>query len=180
MRNLEAHMCPGNSMRRWWSVKNPLRTTFNFLLIYSSRFLPSTRLKNFLYRTCGAKIGRGATFGLGAVLDIFYPENIEVGEGALIGYNTVLLGHEFLQGCYRMGKVSIGKGVMIGANCTVLPGVKIGNSASVSAMSLVNRDVPAGQKWGGIPVARLRQESTGPQRRSLRATRRTLRIRRLK
>ena len=156
MRNLETHNCDGNSMRRWWRAKNPARTMFNFLLIYAARFLPSTRLKNFLYRICGAKIGSGATFGLGAVLDIFYPENIEVGEGALIGYNTVLLGHEFLQGCYRTGRVRIGRGVMIGANCTVLPGVKIGDGASVSAMSLVNRDVPPGQKWGGIPIRRLK------------------------
>lgn len=74
----------------------------------------------------------------------------------------------------------MGRGVMIGANCTILPGVKIGDGASVSAMSLVNCDIPAGQKWGGIPVARLRQASTGQQTRSLRAARRTLRVRRLK
>ena len=89
------------------------------------------------------------------MLDIFYPENIEVGEGTLIGYNSLLLGHEFLQGCYRTGKIQIGKGVMIGANCTILPGVKVGDGASVSAMSLVNRDIPAGQKWGGIPARRI-------------------------
>lgn len=143
-------------MRLWWRVRNPLRTAFNFLLVYSARFLPSTRLKNFLYGLCGAKIGKGVTFGLGAMLDIFYPELISVGEGTLIGYNTVLLGHEFLQGSYRTGRVQVGSRVMVGANCTILPGVKIGNGASVSAMSLVNRDIPAGQKWGGIPVRRLR------------------------
>ena len=155
MRRLETHKCSGNSMHLWWRVKNPLLTAFNFLLIYSARFLPSTTLKNILYRTCGAKIGRGATFGLGAVIDIFYPENIKVEEEALIGYNTVLLGHEFLQGEYRTGRVQIGKRVMIGANCIVLPGVKIGDGASVSAMSLVNRDIPVGQKWGGIPIRRI-------------------------
>lgn len=166
-------------MRMWWKVKNPLRTSLNFLLIYAARFLPSTRLKNFLYRLCGAKIGKGATFGLGALIDIFYPENISVGGSTLIGYNTILLGHEFLQGQYRTGKVEIGSRVMIGANCTILPGVKIGDSASVSAMSLVNRDIPAGQKWGGVPVARLRQATVSQQMRSPRATRRTLRAKRI-
>ena len=155
MRRLEIHACGGNSMRLWWRVKNPLRTAFNFILVYSARFLPSTRLKNFLYRTCGARIGRGATFGLGAMLDIFYPENISVGDGTLIGYNSLLLGHEFLQGQYRIGRVQIGSNAMIGANCTILPGVKIGDGASVSAMSLVNRDIPAGQKWGGVPAKRI-------------------------
>lgn len=91
MRKLEITGCSGNSMRLWWKVKNPVRTVFNFILVYSARFLPSTRLKNFIYRLCGAKIGKGATFGLGAMLDVFYPENIEVGEGSLIGYNTVII-----------------------------------------------------------------------------------------
>ena len=155
MRRVETHKCSGNSMLLWHKVKNPLRTAFNFNLIYLARFFPSTRVKNFLYRTCGAKIGNGVTFGLGSLLDIFFPENISVGEGTLIGFNTVLLGHEFLQGQYRTGKVEVGRNVMIGANCTILPGVKIGDGASISAMSLVNCDIPAGQKWGGIPARRI-------------------------
>ena len=156
MRRVAIHKVSGNSMRLWWRIRNPLRTTFNFKLIYIARFFPSTRVKNFLYRTCGAKIGKGATFGLGAMMDIFYPELISVGEETLIGYNTVILAHELLQGEYRTGRVEIGKRVMIGANCTVLPGIKIGDGASVSSMTLVNCDIPAGQMWGGIPAKRLK------------------------
>jgi acetyltransferase-like isoleucine patch superfamily enzyme len=106
-------------------------------------------------------VAQGAAFGLGATIDIFFPENIEVGKDAIIGYNTVLLGHEFLQGEYRTGKVEIGERAMLGANCTVLPGVKVGSDASVSAMSLVNRDIPAGGKWGGVPVKRLAHAEAG-------------------
>lgn len=156
MRRLTVHKVEGNSMRHWWKIRNPLRTIFNFKLIYIARYFPSTRVKNFLYRSCGAKIGKGVTFGLGALMDIFYPELISVGDETLIGFNTVLLGHELLQGEYRTGKVEIGKRVMIGANCTILPGVKIGDGASVSAMSLVNCDIPAGQTWGGVPAKRLK------------------------
>ena len=156
MRRVAVHKVSGNSMRLWWRIRNPLRTTFNFKLIYIARFFPSTRVKNFLYRTCGAKIGKGATFGLGAMMDIFYPELISVGEETLIGYNTVILAHELLQGEYRTGRVEIGKRVMIGANCTILPGIRIGDDASVSAMSLVNCDIPAGQMWGGVPIKRLK------------------------
>jgi acetyltransferase-like isoleucine patch superfamily enzyme len=155
MRRLTVHKVQGNSMRYWWKIRNPLRTVFNFKLIYLARFTPSTRIKNFLYRTCGASIGKGATFGLGALIDIFYPENISVGDDTLIGFNTVILGHELLQGEYRTGKVEIGKRVMIGANCTILSGIRIGDGASVSAMSLVNCDIPAGQKWGGVPAKRI-------------------------
>jgi acetyltransferase-like isoleucine patch superfamily enzyme len=128
---------------------------FNFLIIYSARYSPSLALKRALYRIAGAKIGKGATFGLGAVLDIFFPELIDVGEDAIIGYNTVILGHEFLQGGYRTGKVEIGARAMVGANCTILPGVKIGDGATVSAMTLVNCDIPDGQTWGGVPAKRI-------------------------
>ena len=40
--------------------------------------------------------------------------------------------------------------MIIGANSTVLAGVNIGDGAVVSAMSLVNKDVPAGAFVGGL------------------------------
>ncbi len=155
MRRVIIHKCEGNSLHHWHNVKNPLRVCINFLLIYAARYSPSLSLKRFLLRLSGAKVAGGAAFGLGATVDIFFPENISVGQDAIIGYNTVLLGHEFLQGEYRTGKVEIGARAMLGANCTVLPGVKVGKGATVSAMSLVNCDIPAGQAWGGIPVKRI-------------------------
>jgi acetyltransferase-like isoleucine patch superfamily enzyme len=45
---------------------------------------------------------------------------------------------------------------MIGANCTILPGVVIGDGASVAAGSLVNRDVPAGAVVAGVPIQLIR------------------------
>ena len=41
---------------------------------------------------------------------------------------------------------------MIGANSTILPGVKIGDGAIVSAATLVHKDVPAGAMAGGNPM----------------------------
>ena len=155
MRRVTIHKCIGNSLHHWHKVRNPLRVCTNFLLIYSARFAPSLSLKRFLIRLAGAKVGQGAAFGLGSVVDIFFPENISVGKDAIIGFNTVLLGHEFLQGEYRTGKVEICARAMVGANCTILPGVKIGEGASVSAMSLVNCDIPAGETWGGIPARKI-------------------------
>jgi len=155
MRRIIVHKCKGNSLRHWHKVRNPLRTCINFLLIYAARYAPSLSLKRFLLRLCGAKVESGAAFGLGATVDIFFPENIFVGKDAIIGYNTVLLGHEFLQGEYRTGNVEIGARAMLGANCTVLPGVKVGEGASVSAMSLVNCDIPPGEIWGGVPARRI-------------------------
>ena len=40
-------------------------------------------------------------------------------------------------------------------NSVVLPGVEIGDGAIIGACSLVNRSIPNGQVWGGVPVAYL-------------------------
>ncbi len=74
-------------------------------------------------------------------MDVLVPELITIGEESIIGYRTLLLGHEFLQREYRLGEVEIGKRVVIGANSTVLPGVRIADGSVVGAGSLVNSDV---------------------------------------
>ncbi len=43
---------------------------------------------------------------------------------------------------YRLGEIHIGKGVMIGMETMIMPGVTIGDGAIVGAMSLVTKDIP--------------------------------------
>jgi galactoside O-acetyltransferase len=43
------------------------------------------------------------------------------------------------------GEVTIGKNVSIGSHCLILPNVRIGNSCSLGAMSLINKDLKSGQ-----------------------------------
>ncbi|MCX6778454.1 MAG: acyltransferase [Candidatus Micrarchaeota archaeon] len=159
MRRVRSFRTEKNSLSYWWKIKNPLIVIFNFKLIYLARYMPSLAIKRFLYRLCGARIGKDVGVGLGAVFDIFFPENIEIGDNSIIGYNTVILGHEFLVHEYRLGKVEIGKNVMIGANCTILPGVKIGDNSTISSNSLVNSDVPANSFYGGVPARRLTRKN---------------------
>ncbi|HEY8395032.1 MAG TPA: acyltransferase [Thermaerobacter sp.] len=144
---------PGrNSLHYWRQAKSLPRVAWNFVIISLARITPWLEVKNAMYRLLGMKVGRDVAFGLMAMVDIFWPELIEVGDNSIIGYNTVLLAHEFLIDEYRVGPVVIGRNVMIGANCTILPGVVIGDGAVVSAHSLVNRDVPPGAVVGGVPA----------------------------
>lgn len=129
-----------------------------------ARIAPSFRLKNFLYRRMGITVGRHTSVGLEATMDIFFPELISLGEDAVIGYNTTILCHEFLAEEYRTGPVVVGEKASIGANCTILPGVTIGEGAIVSAHSLVNRDVPPGAFYGGVPARPLTRREPPPGR----------------
>lgn len=110
-------------------------------------------MKNWLYRTfLRMKVGNQTSFALMVMPDIMFPEKISVGTNTIIGYNTTILAHEYLIHEYRIGTVLIGDEVMIGANTTILPGVKIGDGAVVSAGTLVHKDVPDGAFVGGNPM----------------------------
>lgn len=158
-----ANRGPHNSLQSWPRMVHPLRVVWNFLCIYAARYCPSLAVKNWLYRLTGMKVGKHVSVGLAAVFDVFFPHLITIGDNTVIGYNTTVLCHEFLVHEWRTGPVVIGRDVMIGANTTILPGVVIGDGATVSAMSLVNRDVAPGEVVGGVPIRplRRRQGATG-------------------
>ncbi len=141
-----------NSLWEWTESRNPLRVTCNFILLQVVRYSPSLRLKLFAMKLMGVKAGKHVAMALGATVDIFYPELIEIGDNTIVGYNATILAHEYLIDAHRTGKVIIGKNVMIGANATILAGVRIGDNAVVSACSLVNSDVPEGSLVGGVPA----------------------------
>ncbi len=152
-----------NSMCYWTTVRNPLRVALNYLVVAVCRILPSLSVKRWLLRRIGVKVGKNVAFGLESTVDVFYPELIEIGDNTIIGYNTVILAHEFLANELRVGEVRIGKNVTIGANCTILPGVVIGDNSVISAHSLVNSDIPPNVLAGGVPARVIRElDSTQP------------------
>jgi len=141
-----------NSLWSSYRDRNPIRIIFNFFMLLVVRYSPLLGLKISCMRLMGIKAGERVSMGLEATVDIFFPELIQIGDNTIIGYNATILAHEYLIDKYRTGPVIIGKGVLIGANTTILPGVTIGDGAVVSACSLVNKDVPAGAFVGGVPA----------------------------
>jgi len=151
---------PHNSLQYWWKMRSPLRVIFNFILIFACRYLPSENLKNVFFRWTGMKVGRHVSAGLMSMFDVFFPDLITIGDNTIIGYGSVILGHEFLRTEWRTGPVVIGRDVVIAANVTILPGVVVGDGATISAMSLVNKDVPAGAVVGGVPIRLLSEAAS--------------------
>ena len=143
----------GNSLWNVYKTVSFWKVMKNFIIIQIARYTPFLSVKNWLYRTfLRMKVGKKTSFALMVMPDIMFPEKITVGENSIIGYNTTLLAHEYLIREYRLGEIVIGNEVMIGANVTILPGVNIGDGATVSAGTLVHRDVPSGAFVGGNPM----------------------------
>ena len=124
----------------------------NFIIIQIARYTPFIGQELVIPHILRMKVGKKTSFALMVMPDIMFPEKITVGENSIIGYNTTLLAHEYLIREYRLGEIVIGNEVMIGANTTILPGVKIGDGAIVSAGTLVHKDVPSGAFVGGNPM----------------------------
>ncbi|MEC2197411.1 heptaprenylglyceryl phosphate O-acetyltransferase [Bacillus subtilis] len=154
MRKTDRHPVSGaNSLWHVYQTVPFLKVVKNFIVIQIARYTPFIGMKNCLYRTfLRMKVGKQTSFALMVMPDIMFPEKISVGTNTIIGYNTTILTHEYLIHEYRIGKVLIGDEVMIGANTTILPGVKIGDGAVVSAGTLVHKDVPDGAFVGGNPM----------------------------
>jgi acetyltransferase-like isoleucine patch superfamily enzyme len=154
-----------NSLWQIYKTVPFLKVLKNFIVIQITRYTPIMPVKNWLYRTfLRMKIGDETAIALMVMMDIMFPEKISIGKNSVIGYNTTILAHEYLVGEYRLGEVIIGDEVMIGANTTILPGVIIGDRATVAAGSLVHKDVPAGAFVGGNPMQIIRLASDGEKR----------------
>ena len=90
---------------------------------------------------------------------------VSIGSGCLVSQfcSVVAANHGTLRG-ERMrdqrteskgGRVVLGNDVWLGAGCVVLPGVCIGDGAVIAANSVVSKDVPEYEIWGGIPAIRI-------------------------
>ena len=130
----------------------------------------STRVWHFAHVCAGAKVGMGVSLG----------QNVFVGNAAIIGdrckiqnnvsiYDGVTLEDDvfcgpsavftnvynprsFIERKTEYRPTLVRKGATLGANCTIVCGVTIGEHAFVGAGAVVTRDVPAFALVVGVPA----------------------------
>ena len=102
----------------------------------------------------GAKIGSNVAMG-GRIAD---PSLVTVGEGAVLGHNSVITPHAITSGRIILREVRIGRGATVGVNVVVMAGADIGDGSVIAAGSVVPpyAKIPAGELWGGIPARRIK------------------------
>ena len=124
-------------------------------------------IKELLYRirgeyttekliSMGMKVGKNFGRLNGVILDPSHCWLIEIGDDVTLAPRVHILCHDastkkFL-GYTKIGRVSIGDNVFIGAESVVLPGVTIGNNVIVGANSTVTHNVPDNTVVAGSPA----------------------------
>jgi len=110
------------------------------------------------------RIGHHAFIGRNTYIGVYQP--ITIGNYALIGaYCYIISGsHSYatrkkpiVEQEFIGNSVLIGDDVWLGTHVVVLNGVTIGNGAVIAAGSLVNRDIPEYEVWGGVPARFLKK-----------------------
>lgn len=124
-------------------------------------------LKEMLYRlrgeytteklvSMGMKVGKDFGRLNGVILDPSHCWLIEIGDNVTMAPRVHILCHDastkkFLN-YTKIGRVTIGNNVFIGAESVVLPGVTIGSNVIIGANSTVTHDVPDGMVVAGSPA----------------------------
>ena len=131
------------SERRW-------KGALNRLLQIAARSGPgSTGLRVFCHRLRGVTIGEGVWIGYDSIIETSRPELVTIGKNVEIGIRTTIIAH--FQEDAPSG-VTVEDDAFIGPGAVILPNVKIGQGAVVTAGSVVTRSVPPQTVVQGNPA----------------------------
>ena len=105
------------------------------------------------------KIGNNVFFNRNC--SITSMDKIVIGNNCMIANNVVMVDHNHKNitkagSDFTSAPIIVGDNVWIGANTTILKGITIGNGSIIAANSLVNKNIPAGETWGGVPAKKIK------------------------
>ena len=124
-------------------------------------------IKEFLYRLrgdytteklvkMGLKVGTNFKRLHGVILDPSHCWLIEIGDNVTMAPKVHVLCHDASTKIHldytKLGRVTIGNNVFIGASTIILPNVSIGNNVIIGANSTVTKDIPEGMVAVGCPA----------------------------
>ena len=121
------------------------------------------KIRPMVLKSIGCHVGKDIFVGDHVRIDSGHADMITIEDHAHITGGCRLLCHQrnLLHYCvgddaaklpYKLGKIHIGKGVMIGMESLIMPGVTIGEGAIIGAFSLVTKDIPAWTIATGRPA----------------------------
>ena len=130
---------------------NNIFAIFRYLLFEFIKLIGVPFIVHNIYRMCKVKIGKGVFIGAQVIIDPFYPSLITIGDDCILGWGVRILSHEGYLRHYKLGRVTIGNNVLVGAFSTIRAGVTIGDNVIIAMGAVVDKDVPHNEIVGGIP-----------------------------
>ena len=125
-----------------------LRSWILHSLAYST---PSSGIAGKMQKMRGVKIGHNCHFNPYVLIDLIYPELVNIGDNVTLGSHSMIFAHSnpsanlFLKnGEYprKVKKVNIKSGAVINPGAIVIAGVTIGENSIISPRSVVVQDIP--------------------------------------
>ena len=128
-----------------------------------------SRVWHFVHICAGARIGRRVSLGQNVFVgnkvvigddckiqnNVSVYDNVTLGDGVFCGpsmvFTNVYNPRSFVERKDEYRDTRVGTGATLGANCTIVCGVTIGDFAFVAAGAVVNRDVKAYALVAGVP-----------------------------
>jgi len=132
-----------------------------------------SRVWHFVHVCGGAKIGKGVSLGQNVFVgnkvvigdyckvqnNVSVYDNVTLEEGVFCGpsmvFTNVYNPRSLIERKDQYRDTLVKKGATLGANCTIVCGVTIGQYAFVGAGAVVNKDVPAYALMVGVPAKQI-------------------------
>lgn len=164
------------------SMSKPVKCIYYAVVLFGNAVvnkLPSRHLRKWFYQLLGAKLGKG-TF-LCRRAEVLLPMGLSMADrvsvgwfaeldargGISIGYDTNISSHvKLITGSHDVDDpeytadfrpITVGHHCWLGTGAMVLQGVNIGDGAVVAAGSVVTKDIPPYEIWGGVPAKFIRK-----------------------
>ena len=120
-------------------------------------------LRPWIWKRLGCTIGKNVHIGHFVVPDFGNSDRIHIGDNVVISNGVNILCHKRDMSCYHKGDMAtnlpfkyqdviIEDNVQIGLNCTIMPGVTIGEGSIIGSCSLVTKSIPSWSIAVGSPA----------------------------
>ncbi|MDQ7733397.1 UDP-2-acetamido-3-amino-2,3-dideoxy-D-glucuronate N-acetyltransferase [Halomonas sp. SpR1] len=132
-----------------------------------------SRVWHFVHVCAGARIGRGVSLGQNAFVgnkvtvgdnckiqnNVSVYDNVHLEEGVFCGpsmvFTNVYNPRSLIERKSEYRNTLVKKGATLGANCTIVCGVTIGEYSFIGAGAVINKDVPAYALMVGVPARQI-------------------------
>ncbi|MCO4172177.1 UDP-2-acetamido-3-amino-2,3-dideoxy-D-glucuronate N-acetyltransferase [Aeromonas veronii] len=138
-----------------------------------ARIGEGSRVWHFAHICGGAQIGTGVSLGQNVFVgnkvtigdrckiqnNVSVYDNVHLAEGVFCGpsmvFTNVYNPRSLIERKDQYRDTQVGKGATLGANCTIVCGVTIGEYAFIGAGAVINKDVPAYALMVGVPAKQI-------------------------